>query len=439
MKLRLLFALLVVQLAVAQQRTCGTDAHMEHILADPELRQQYMQMQQHFNAELERLTNLEQNKNAQAPTNVNTTIRIPVAVHFPTVTATASNATLRNCLKLLAQRQVNILNADYNATNTDISLWSSASSFYPGVNIGSMNISFEIATLNHPAGSGLGFPLNGEVAVTFGTDFLTAGDINCSTCNQDSTWAGYFNLVVTNIAGGILGFSPVGGNLTVGRTVVIDNNAFGAAMTGSPSSCSGFVPSAPYNLGRTLTHELGHFFNLNHTFISANSTATNCAPADADGVADTPKIPAATYECLEPGSVPGCSTLPSLTMNYMDYPPDSCMYMFTAGQATRMTAWYNTVASTVKNNVLANNDFIVNNFSIAPNPNKGTFAIQLKEASDNYTVIIIDALGREIYNTDFNQTTDLVQNIQIDNTLSGLYFVTIQSNGATLTKKILVE
>lgn len=430
MKFKLLLALFVVQFGLAQQRTCGTDAYMQTMLSNPELRQQYLDLQQQFEIELQRLEQLQQSRNAQGVNAPNATIRIPVAVHFPSVTATSTNSALRDCLKLLAQRQVNILNADYNATNSDVTLWDEASVFFPGVNIGNMDVSFEIATQNHPTGSGLGFPANGQLAVTFGTDFLSGAD-------TDSTWSGYCNLVVRNISGGILGYSPLGGSPANGMTVVIDNNAFGAVMTGSPATCSGYVPQAPYNLGRTLTHELGHFFNLFHTFQGCDGS--NCATS-GDRVCDTPSCNQPWYECTEPGSATDSTCGPTqLTMNYMDYVQDVCMYMFTAGQATRMTAWYNTISSQLETDVLANNDFVSNNFSIAPNPNKGVFSIQLKEATDSYTVIIIDALGREIYNTDFNQTTDLVQNIQIDTTLSGLYFVTIQSNGATITKKILVE
>jgi Pregnancy-associated plasma protein-A/Secretion system C-terminal sorting domain len=425
MKLRLLLALLVAQFALAQQRTCGTNAYMQSLMANPEMRQQYLDLQQQFENEIARLENAQLERGGQSTNNTNVFKRIPVAVHYPSV-SNGSTETVKSCLRLLAQRQVNILNADYNATNTDISLWSAASSFYPGVSVGDMDVSWEIATQNHPAGTGL---TNGTLAVTFGTDFLSNAD-------SDTTWAGYCNLVVRNISGGILGYSPLGGSPSAGMTVVIDNNAFGATMTGSPATCSGYVPGAPYNLGRTLTHELGHFFNLDHTFVSCGGS--NCATS-GDRVCDTPAADTPWFTCDAPGSVStNCGTT-QLTMNYMDYVEDACMYMFTAGQVTRMNAWYNTISSQLQTNVLANNDFIVNNFSIAPNPNKGSFSIQLKEATDNYTVVIIDALGREIYNTDFNQTTDLVQNIQIDNTLSGLYFVTIQSNGATLTKKILVE
>jgi len=58
---------------------------------------------------------------------------------------------------------------------------------------------------------------------------------------------------------GRLGYSPLGGSLANGGTVVMNLNAFG-----SGSGCPGFQPGAPYNLGRTVTHELGHFYSLEH-------------------------------------------------------------------------------------------------------------------------------------------------------------------------------
>lgn len=428
MKTKLLLLLFVVSMSFGQQRTCGTDAYMEKMLSNPELKQQYLDLQKQFESELERLTNAQQKKNGNSTFSTNATIRIPVAIHYPSV-ANSSSETVKGCLRLLAQKQVAILNADYNATNSDISLWTDASVYYPGVNIGDMDVSWEIATQNHPSSSGLS---NGTLAITFGTHFLSGAD-------SDSEWSGYCNLVVRNISGGILGYSPLGGSPSQGMTVVIDNNAFGATMTGSPSSCSGYVPSAPYNLGRTLTHELGHFFNLYHTFQSCSNSNCN---TQGDRVCDTPPLGTPTYSCPSDGSVAGCDGFtPALTMNYMDYTNDACMYMFTAGQANRMLAWYNTLISQSQllNNVLANNDFVKNNFSISPNPNKGVFSIQLTEVTDNYSVIIIDALGREIFNAEYNQTSDLVQNIELDNTLSGMYFVTIQSKGAQITKKIIIE
>jgi uncharacterized protein YxjI len=99
----------------------------------------------------------------------------------------------------------------------------------------------------------------------------------------------------------------------------------------------------------------------------------------------------------------------------------------------------NTIVSEYKSNVLGNTDFLTSNFSIYPNPNKGAFSIEFKATGIDYKVTIVDALGRQVYKKEVNQSTDLIQNIQIDNAVAGLYFVSIQSNGSTLTKKIIIE
>lgn len=440
MKLKLLFLLLVCQISFAQQRTCGTEEYVQQIMNDPAARQQYLQQQANFEIELQRMsTHLNRNSNVVNDIQV---IRIPVAVHYPT--AGAATVATKNCLRALAQKQIDILNADYNATNTDITNWASVSDNYPGTNIGSLSIQFELATQNHPAGTGL---TNGSVAVTFGTDFLTAGNPDCTDgCNTDTTWSGYMNLVVTNISGGILGFSPLGGSPSAGMTVCIDNNAFGAVMSPAPATCSGFIPGAPYNKGRTLTHELGHFFNLRHTFQSCDGS--NCANS-GDRVCDTPSCNQPRYDCNPADSPPDesvsgvpvttCGFL-QLTMNYMDYVEDSCMYMFTAGQATRMQAWYNSISSQLTTTALANNEVFASTFKIYPNPNKGSFTIEFKELTNSYSVEVFDVTGKVVYDNNFELASALVQTINLDETSSGIYFINIKSdNGIIVTKKLVIE
>jgi len=150
------------------------------------------------------------------------------------------------------------------------------------------------------------------------------------------------NFVIKDAGSGILGYSPLAGSISGGNCVVM-----GFAAYGTGAGCTGFVPGAPYNLGRTVTHELGHFYNLDHTFNGG------CAGA-GDSVADTPAVAAATYGTPANGSVAGCVTgQKALTMDYMDYVNDTHMFMFTAGQATRMEAYFATVSSDWKTNVLS--------------------------------------------------------------------------------------
>jgi predicted Zn-dependent protease len=421
MKFKLILAFFVIQFVAAQQRSCGMQSHMDKMLSNPEFKKRNDERQAKFEVEYQRLLNIPASSNRVL--NPNTTIVIPVAVHFPSV-PNSSNAAKKACFRAFAQTQIDVINADYNATNADISNWTSASAFYPGVNTGSIAVQFVIATQNHPAVSGI---TNGTAAVTFGTDFLGGAD-------NDATWSGYMNFVVRDEGQSILGYSPLGGSPTAGDTVVMNTFCYGTG-----SGCTGYVPAAPFNLGRTVTHELGHFFNLDHTFASNSCTGNPSCATEGDRVCDTPRLTTETYNCPVAGSVNACGTLKSLTMNYMDYVDDACMYMFTAGQGTRALAYMNTIVNEFKPNVLGNTNFLASNFSIYPNPSNGNFTIELKEAAINYKVTVVDALGREVYNNDFNQSSDLVQNIQMKNAVSGIYFVNIQNNGATVTKKILVE
>lgn len=435
MKLKLFLLLLISSISFAQQRTCGSDEFMETLLSDPAQRQAYIEQQNKFNTELQKLES-----GQSTARDANAVIRIPVAVHFPT-SGSATEA-VKTCLRNLAQRQVNILNADYNGTNTDISNWVGVRDNYPETNTGSLNVRFEIATQNHPAGTGLN---NGDLAITFGTSFVGAGDRFCTNgCNRDATWAGYMNFVVTNISGGVLGFSPVPGTPSAGTTVVIDNNAFGNTLSGN--NCTGYVPGAPYNKGRTLTHELGHFFNLQHTFRACDGA--NCATT-GDFVCDTPSTDQARYDCNAADNPPNpnvsgnppvttCGYL-QLTMNYMDYVQDSCMYMFTAGQATRMQAWYNSVASQFSTTALANEEFLQNQLSLYPNPTKGSFTIEFKDLTNSYSVEVFDITGKVIYENNYAQSSNLVQVINLDKPASGVYFVNIKSDRGLVTKKLIVE
>jgi hypothetical protein len=414
MKTRLLLVLFfVVQLGFSQERTCGMEEKMAEMMFNPLLKQKYEQRQIKFEQELLKLQS-----NRQSNVALNTPLRIPVAVHYPN--AGSANASLRTCLRALAQNQIDILNADYNATNADLSNWTGgASTRYPGVNYGSLNIRMELATQNHPAVSGL---LNGDVAVTFGYNFGGGTD-------WDTQWAGYLNIVVRNDLGGTLGYAYLASDPADGATIVMNNTAFGATGYG----CSGYMPGAPYNLGRTLTHELGHYFNLRH--IWGNGTCGD------DLVADTPQHNTSNGGCPASTHRSTCTGTPlELTMNYMDYTNDACMYMFTEGQALRQQAHFNTISDNFNQTTLSNNDFDKKDlFTLYPNPNKGDFTILFADYLPSFYVNVVDQSGRIVFERKYDTQLDLEQRISLESIASGIYFVKVSSDQGTTVKKIVVE
>jgi hypothetical protein len=133
----------------------------------------------------------------------------------------------------------------------------------------------------------------------------------------------YLNIWVCTLKDGLLGYAQFPGGPKATDGVVIDTQAFGTSGTAR----------APFNLGRTCTHEVGHYLNLRHIW----GDTEDCSGGDS--VDDTPNAETPNYGMPAFPSI-SCRNGPSgdMFMNYMDYVDDSAMFMFTVEQVARMHA-----------------------------------------------------------------------------------------------------
>jgi hypothetical protein len=232
---------------------------------------------------------------------VNGKVQIPVIVNvlYRTAAENISDAQI--------QSQIDVLNDDFNATNSD---FSSVPALFSGVAT-NVEISFVLEGINRKA----------TTKTSWGTrDVMKQSKRGGLDPTSPTT---KLNIWACTIGGGILGYAQFPGGSTATDGVVIDSNYFGLSS----------AASYPYNLGRTASHEVGHWMNLRHIWGDAN--------CGNDLVSDTPSHNTANYGVPAYPHYSTCTGTPvEMTMNYMDYTDDRGMYMFTDGQKTRMDALF---------------------------------------------------------------------------------------------------
>ncbi len=228
---------------------------------------------------------------------VNGKVVIPIVVNVLYKTAA------ENISAAQIQSQIDVLNKDFNATNTD---FSSVPSLFSGV-AANVGISFELASVVRKS----------TTKTSWGTNNAMKKTSNGGLAPTSPTTK--LNLWVCTIGGGILGYAQFPGGSSATDGVVIDSKYFGLSGTAN----------YPYNLGRTATHEIGHWMNLRHIWGDAN--------CGSDLVSDTPTHNSANYGVPVFPHYSTCSGTPvEMTMNYMDYTDDRGMFMFSNGQKSRM-------------------------------------------------------------------------------------------------------
>lgn len=246
----------------------------------------------------------------------------------------------------------------------------------------------------------------------------------------------YMNIWVCNISGGILGYAEF--------PATVHTNTYGVVIQYDSFGRIGNV-AAPYDLGRTLTHEIGHCFRLNHIWGDDNGACSG-----SDNIADTPNQSEETYGCHTFPFLDACTTTGNgiMYMNYMDYSDDDCLNMFTSNQATRMyvslTGYYPTLTTSVAcqdviENVRSLDDL---QFSVYPNPTDGILNIDLfttANVGEKLHVRVTDAIGKIVSENEIGVPNGRVFQLDLSSLENGSYFASVYSQSFKRTVQFVLS
>ena len=304
------------QSKIPSSEKCGLGLVMDkYFQQHPEYKAEFEKRQQAFQAKYESVL-----KQRTAFPNLmlreNAIMTIPVVIHI--ILANPNQVTDDQ-----VQSEIDVLNADYAGLNADSSNIPAA--FKPV--FGKSQIRFCLAERD-PNGE----TTNGIVRVASSVvSGAGQGDpVKYTDQGGSDAWnpTKYLNIWVCDMSGGLLGYCflpQTPGLPPVEQGVVNNYTAFGTMGTAA----------APYNKGRTTTHEIGHYFNLIHIW-GASGCVSSCS--DDDGVGDTPNQDKCFFGAPAFPQLDACTGVAPgvMFMNYMDYTDDAAMHMFTVEQATRM-------------------------------------------------------------------------------------------------------
>lgn len=282
------------------QRDCASAVYLEQLMEHPSTRASIREAEQRSRL----LPDLREFGEGNVPV-----IRIPVVVHI------LYKESSQNISDAQVMSQIRVLNEDFGRRNADTLQTPERFRSFAGA----LPVEFVLATVD-PAGRAT----TGIVRKPTANNFFYSDDkIKYSSQGGSDAWDSryYLNIWVGNMRG-VLGYASVPGCATDNDGVVIAASAFGTINT-----------AAPYHLGRTAVHEVGHWLGLKHIWGD-----TYCGD---DGVDDTPRQGNFTGGCPY-GIRSSCNNGPAgdMYMNFMDLTNDACMNLFTLGQRDRILSQF---------------------------------------------------------------------------------------------------
>jgi hypothetical protein len=349
-------------------------------------------------------------------------VTIPVVVHVvhdqeTNRTGGSGNA---NITTEQVQSQIDVLNEDYGNT-----------SGYKGYYTDSLGVDtkirFKLVTIVRTYNEKSQFnPLSdAEELANISASWFTNRYLNIWVCRLSDRYLGTSQFpVVTDITDQTAGLSTAEDEMdALTDGVIIDFRYFGRN--------SEAITSSIYNLGRTTTHEVGHWLGLIHTWGD-----TSCGTDYCD---DTPtaftKNETTDLSCSAVYSDCRGATSRNMIENYMDYSPDACMSVFTNDQKERMHAVLELSprrAKLVEYSRLTTDRVIV---ELYPNPVSDYLTANVFTPDyEPFTVSVYNQKGQKI-------TDDMVNGtfLNVSNFSGGIYFYKVKTSKETVTKRFMVK
>ena len=320
--------------------------------------------------------------------------------------------------------QLEILNQDYSAQNPGFDLIPPV--FKPLA--AAANIEFCLASID-PSGAST----NGITRTRTFVDSLNIKEVYYSTGEGQDAWDTnlYLNIWVANLENNLVGFgSYPGQNSAAEDGIVIDYRVFG--INAHPR----------LNLGRTLTHEVGHYLGLFHPW---GDGLFNADCEGDDRVLDTPlQMTSFSGQCPDAFTdLPqSCGSL-DMYMNFMNYTNDLCLHMFTKGQQLRMLATLLEMRPTLLDaevcSEVSQPNPPKNKVNVGPNPTRGSLYIEsFVEGPAEAYLEVFDINGRSLYL--FKQDgikQFFAYTMDTSSWSPGYYLLRVEIGGTVSTHKVL--
>jgi hypothetical protein len=347
-------------------------------------------------------------------------VNIPVVVHVVYNTA-AENISDEQILS-----QIEVLNSDFSASNPEIQ--SIVPPMFEPV-VGNIGFRFCLATKDPDGNATTGISRthtdnNIGIGGTAAIHYTAQGGHDAWPIDK------YLNIWVAKFAGGIGGVATFPGEgPDAEQGIQISYKQFGTVGTAA---------TPPYNLGRTATHEIGHYFNLEHVW---GPNQNSCCTED-DGVLDTPvSCEDYLHEC--PSGTTFSCLAPDMWMNFMNYTDDACMAMFTLGQKQRMyEALENFRAGLLSSDgcqaVGTEEEHRQVGLEVSGNPAQDEIRFEIKDGGNGvWKVRLYNPFGQAFIKLDLlpNQS----QSISCQTLPRGLYFLIASQNETHLTSRVMLD